>query len=88
MVKPRLSSADKELLRSVDTFMQKVSESSLDNEFQQRVLVSDLNYLSQDLNIVEYRCLADAWSQFNLTGETTQLRTAADTVFQNFPRKL
>lgn len=88
MASKRLSNADKELLRSVNRFVDLVSNSSVDNEVQQCELISQLNYLSQDLTLVEYRKLADGWSEFNLNGTTNQVRDASDFIFENLPRNV
>jgi hypothetical protein len=88
MASKRLSNADKELLRSVNRFVEMVSNSSVDNEVQQCELISQLNYLSQDLTIAEYRRLADGWSEYNLSGATNQVRDASDFIFENLPRNV
>jgi hypothetical protein len=88
MASKRLSNADKELLRSVNRFVDLVSNSSVDNEVQQCELISQLNYLSQDLTLAEYRKLADGWSDFNLNGTTNQVRDASDFIFENLPRNV
>lgn len=90
LVKPvvqTLSLTEKQTLDGLDKLAEGIASSSLLDHQQQTSLAQLYQYVAQDLTLQELQKLNAGWSEYNLSGEMSELHLAINTIKAAFPRQ-